>query len=82
MTPDRSPYTSARRHDSRIVFESGGALYELDDVGSRVYRLIDGRRSLGDIAARLAADFGEEREAVEDDVVELVEQLRSLGAVL
>ena len=82
MTPRRSPYTSARRHGDGVVFECAGVLYELDGVGGRIYRLIDGQRSVSEIAAQVAAEFEERTEAVEPDVAELVAELRALAAVV
>ncbi|EHJ49245.1 hypothetical protein DFW101_3246 [Solidesulfovibrio carbinoliphilus subsp. oakridgensis] len=54
---------------------------ELDAMGSAVWRLIDGRRSLGDIAAALAGRFGLDAREAELAVAEFLRQLGRRGAI-
>jgi hypothetical protein len=55
----------------------------LDDLGRRTVELIDGRRSLAEIAAALSRDSGHDRHAMEQAVLTFVGQLvRRNAAVL
>jgi hypothetical protein len=54
---------------------------ELDAMGSAVWRLIDGRRSLGQIAAALAERFGLDAREAELAVAEFLRQLGRRGAI-
>ena len=48
---------------------------ELDDKGEAVWSLIDGRRSVRDIAARLAEESGLDEEEARQGVAALLRQL-------
>ncbi|WP_428560638.1 MAG: PqqD family protein [Solidesulfovibrio sp. DCME] len=54
---------------------------ELDAMGSTVWRLIDGRRTAGDIAAALAARYGLDAREAELAVAAFLRQLGRRGAV-
>lgn len=54
---------------------------ELDAMGSAVWRLIDGRRTVGDIAAALAVRYGLDAREAELAVAEFMRQLGRRGAV-
>lgn len=54
---------------------------ELDALGSAVWRLIDGRRSIGGIAAALADRFGLDAREAELAVAEFLRQLGRRGAI-
>lgn len=54
---------------------------ELDAMGSTVWRLIDGKRSVGAIAAALAGRYGLDPREAELAVAEFLRQLGRRGAV-
>lgn len=54
---------------------------ELDALGTTVWRLIDGRRTAGDIAAALAARYNLDPREAELAVAEFLRQLGRRGAI-
>lgn len=55
------------------------AIYVLNETGARIWRLIDGRRSLADIGDVLAQQYNVRPETVEADLLEIIGQLEELG---
>lgn len=53
----------------------------LDDVGARVWRLCDGRRSVLDIGAAVRDAFGERVEPVNDRVAAFLDQMHKTGLI-
>ncbi len=56
-------------------------LYSLNEVGARVYELVDGKRSVRDICAVIVDEFDASAEQAEADVSQFVEQLSSIHAI-
>ncbi len=56
-------------------------LYALNEVGARVYELVDGKRSVRDICAVIVDEFDASAEQAEADVSQFVEQLLSIHAI-
>jgi len=56
-------------------------LYALNEVGARVYELVDGKRSVRDICAVIVDEFDASAEQAEADVSQFVEQLSSIHAI-
>lgn len=57
------------------------SIYTLNETASRIWALIDGRRSLGDIRDALVARFEVEQAEAEQDLLEFVGQLQAAGAL-
>jgi hypothetical protein len=64
--------------DSVAEMES---LYSLNEVGARVYELIDGKRSVRDICTVIVEEFDVDREQAEADVAQFIEQLLSINGI-
>jgi hypothetical protein len=47
----------------------------LNPVGARIWELVDGKRTLGEIVDRIHAEYAVERERLEADAREFVEDL-------
>jgi hypothetical protein len=60
-----------------IIRLSDGIYYSMDGAGAVVWTLIEDRRSSADIAAALAATFDVSREQTRQDVVRLLQELRT-----
>jgi pyrroloquinoline quinone biosynthesis protein D len=58
-----------------LLNPTSGEYYTLDDVGTRVWQLCDGKRTIADIAATIAQEYDAPPEVIEHDVVELVKEL-------
>jgi hypothetical protein len=56
-------------------------IYTLNDTGATIWGLLDGKRSLREIATLLAAEYDVSSDVAEADLVELIQQLESLACV-
>jgi hypothetical protein len=57
------------------------SLYSLNEVGARVYDLVDGQRPVRDIIAVIEEEFEVSFEQARDDVTEFLEQLLSIKSI-
>jgi hypothetical protein len=64
-----------------LLSMDGGKYYSLDEVGSRVWELSDGTRSIGETVAVLGGEYEVPRETLERDVLELLTDLRNENLV-
>ena len=83
-----SPDVVARRVAGEYLLvpvRSGAAqmdfIFTANEVGSIVFRLLDGRRTALDIAHLISQEFEVEEERVRADVVEFLEALQGAGLV-
>ena len=64
--------------DALVLLDpNGGAYFSLNEVGSRVWSLCDGTRTVADVVGVLADEFEAPTETIRDDVLELLEELAS-----
>ncbi len=56
-------------------------LYTLNEVGARVYELIDGKRSLREIVNSIVNEFEVTEQQAESDVSEFIEQLLEVESI-
>lgn len=56
-------------------------LYTLNEVGARVYELIDGERSVAEIVDAVFSEFDVDRETAERDVRAFIEQLLEIEGI-
>jgi hypothetical protein len=56
-------------------------LYTLNEVGARVYELIDGKRSVREIVETIVAEFEVAFETAESDVSEFIGQLLQIESI-
>jgi hypothetical protein len=58
------------------------SIYTLNETGARIWDLLDGRRTLGEIKAQLVEEYeGAVPEKVEADLREFIENLVAFGGV-
>ena len=79
-----NPNTVLREEDeTAILFNPDtGAVHVLNFTAVAIWKLLDGKRNVRQIVADLRAEFDEMDAAAEAQVVELLEQLYALGAVV
>lgn len=67
----------ARRGESEVILldVESGCYYTLDDVGGRIWDLCSGSSSVSDIVTTICGEYDAPREAVEADVLELLQEL-------
>ena len=64
-----------------IVTPSDSMMHSLNEVGTRIWELMDGNRTVADIAATLQAEFEVDDKRVKADTVWFVECLAKKGLV-
>lgn len=64
-----------------LVWPERGEVKVLNPVGARIWQLIDGRRTLGDIAAVICAEYAVEPAQAQADVLEFAAELERKGVV-
>ena len=57
------------------------SIYTLNEVGTRIWELLDGQRSLLQVRDLLVAEFEIGPEETKTDLLEFIEGLESVGAV-
>lgn len=57
------------------------SLYVLNETGAAAWQLLDGKRSLREIAGNLSREFDVTAEQIEQDLLVLVEDLLSIQAI-
>lgn len=79
--PRPRPGLAAVQLDGEAVLtdEQMGAVHHLDPVGSAVWELVDGARSVAQLAAELAAAYGADRARVQADVLAFTRRLGAQG---
>ena len=56
-------------------------LYTLNEVGARIWDLIDSQRSLKAVRDTLVAEFDVSEREAEEDLLTLIEQLQQIGVI-
>ncbi len=75
--PVKHPRTASRVIDGEavIVIPEGDTVKVLNDVGSRIWELADGTKTVGEIAGVIYDEYEVDRDQAKKDVVEFVEEL-------
>ena len=81
QVPVRSLDARARNFRGKLFVGRGEHSVELNEVGAYIFRNIDGLSSMGQIAEKLAAEYGIPAELALDDGCEFVTTLAALGIV-
>lgn len=56
--------------------------YSLDEVGAFIWQLIDGRRTIADLATAVAAEYDAPEPTIQQDTLEIVEHLATEGLIV
>lgn len=64
-----------------LIHMQTGTYYSLNDVGTAFWELLDGARSVGDCATRIAVEYNASVEVVTADLLELAADLVKEGLV-
>ena len=57
------------------------SIYTMNEVGSRIWELIDGEKPLSEIRDVLVNEFEVNTEETEEDLIEFFQKLEQIGAV-
>ena len=84
MIPQPAPAMAWQSIDGQMVLldSDGMRLIGISDTGARIWALMDGARSLDDIAHALTEEFDVSLDAARADVRAFVTELAALGAVV
>jgi len=85
-------FDSLLRHSDDVLFQEVGGeavlldlaseqYFGLDQVGTRIWELIDGKARLGDIRQTLCAEYEAESERIGKDLLALAQSLADAGLV-
>ena len=79
--PKRKSSVVWRNVDGEIVIISpdNKSLHTLNDIGSRIWVLLDGEHDLDKIASIISSEYGEEKEIVKKDLFGYIENLGQLN---
>jgi hypothetical protein len=82
-TPRQNLDTASRSIDDTayVLNPETSELHAFNEVGGRIWELIDGRRTIQDVIAAISAEYDVEPEVAEADVVEFVGTLVDKGVV-
>jgi Coenzyme PQQ synthesis protein D (PqqD) len=77
--PKRGEQVIAQKaaNDLLLFNMNDGNYYSLNEIGSRIWELCDGNRSVSQLVEALAVEYDASSEVLENDVVELLESLQS-----
>ncbi len=64
-----------------ILSPDNRKLQVFNDVGSRIWALLDGKHDVSAIAAVISREYGEQKDKVEQDTLEHLENLKRLDLV-
>ncbi len=64
-----------------LVRQRAGEVLALNEVGTRVVELLDGRRQVGEIVDALVDELEVERSTLEKDALEFLQELADSGVV-
>jgi len=75
--PKRSEDTASRMIDGEavIVIPQKGVVTVLNETGSGIWQLLDGRNSIEDIINIISSEFDVSREQAEKDTLDFIEEL-------
>ncbi len=80
-------FVSRRIIDDVILIPSSNkvgeidCLYELNEVGARIWELLDGTRSLKEVRDAVIQEFEVSETEAQEDLTVLIEQLKEIGAI-
>jgi hypothetical protein len=57
-------------------------IYTLNETAARLWELIDGQRTLGEVHAQIVAEFNVDPQQAERDIIGIVGELQKLGTLI
>lgn len=77
--PERAPGTAFRQYGKEgvVVLPQGAEIKVLNDIGARIFELLDGTHSVEEIAATLCEEYDVEPVEARRDVTSFLDELHS-----
>lgn len=84
LVPVAHPQVASRVVDEQavIVLSDEGEVTVLNEVGTRVWDLVDGKRTVGQIIDLIASEYAIDQETARRDVEEFLKQLVDAKAII
>lgn len=82
--PKKSESTASRiiENEAVIVVPKEGLVRILNEVGSRIWQLLDGKNSIEDIINILSPEFNVPREGLEKDTLDFIRELKEKEMII
>ena len=80
-TRDESLMFSDLDGETVMMSTESGKYYGLDDIGSRIWELIEQPHSVGDLCDTLITEFEVDRDTCQQHVLDFLEELKDEGIV-
>ncbi|MBI5788382.1 MAG: PqqD family peptide modification chaperone [Candidatus Schekmanbacteria bacterium] len=68
-------------NEAVVLNLDNGHYYVLNETGRRVWELLDGERTIGQIAALICEEYEAQEQQAQTDIVKLLEEMLSEGLV-
>jgi hypothetical protein len=88
MIPKKSPAVVSRKIEDEVVLvpvrkkpEEVDSLFVMNDVGSRIWELIDGRRACAEIVNCILEEYDVSRSVAEEALATFLMQLQGIGVL-
>jgi transcription initiation factor TFIIIB Brf1 subunit/transcription initiation factor TFIIB len=65
--------------ETLIFVPKKGNFYRLNEVGTRIWQLIDGKRTIKEIIKRVYKEFDVSKERVESNIIEFIDKIKKKG---
>lgn len=73
---------SRRGADTLVLLDTkGGEYFTLDEVGTRIWELCDGSRTVAEVAAAIAEEYDAPAQTIQTDMLELLNELADAGLI-
>lgn len=67
--------------EALIVSPKDSLIYPLNDVGARIWELLDGKRTVSDVASIICEEFEGDGKVIQNDIMSFIEDLLKAGLV-
>jgi len=67
--------------EALVVSPKDSLVYPLNDVGTRVWELLDGKKTVSEISSVICGEFEGDEVAIRDDIADFIENLLKAGLV-
>ena len=67
--------------EALVVSPKDSLIYPLNDSGTRIWELLDGKRPVSDIASIICEEFEGDGKVIQNDVINFIEDLLKAGLV-
>jgi hypothetical protein len=82
LVPTGRVLTTRAKEEVILLHLDDGSYYSLDEIGSRIWALCDGTRTLADVAAVICEEYEAPQATIEADATEFAGELVAAGLLV